>query len=178
MGFPGNRKKNRKILPAPSMGAHILRRRKRFTWLENFIANKITWLLPGLTSQLFPTGKRTVADIAQLPVPNNATPFEIFQLKISDEALYEENGEVGSSPGRIFLSSAQSIIKTIKLNNLKWLDSQSRGQAVMQWPTNFEVMSSNPTSSRAISSLSFQKCSFRKLVWKISEPWNSEITRN
>ena len=69
------------------------------TCLENFIANKITWLLPGLTSQLFPTGKRTVADIAQLPVPNNATPFEIFQLKISDEALYEENGEVGSSPG-------------------------------------------------------------------------------
>ena len=89
------------------------------TCLENYIANKITWLLRGLTSQLFPTGKRTVADIAQLPVPNNATPFEIFQLKISDEALYEENGEVGSSPGRIFLSSAQSIIKALKLNNLK-----------------------------------------------------------
>jgi hypothetical protein len=45
-------------------------------------------------SRLSPETKKTVAEISQLPVHKNATAFELFQLKISEDALYQENDEV------------------------------------------------------------------------------------
>ncbi len=56
-----------------------------------------------------------MSDVTQIPIYKNATYFELFQLKISDESLYaEEDDNIQGDFHRIY--SRAKLLKLIQKN--------------------------------------------------------------